>query len=314
MEADILGGGFERETLVLQDDYEGEGIATLIRKRGPKESTKAVLYIHGYVDYFFKEEMAEKYCEHGFNFYALDLRKYGRSLLPHQTPNFCNDISEYFEELAQGIDIIKNRDGNEKLLLHGHSTGSLVIAIYAHQFRHEGTINALFLDSPFFEFNENWIKRTVLMDLIGSVARFHPDLYVPGGLSPIAGESLHRDHHGEWDYNLEWKPVGGFPLRTGWLRAIHNAHKRIQGGLRIVCPILVMYSAQSSKLKKWSDLALKTDTVLDVAGIERYADALGDHVTEIRIPGAMHDLVLSCQEVREDVYRKLFTWLSAYVA
>jgi len=101
MEPDILGNGFENETLSMNHDYEGKVVATLVRKKAEKPSTKAVLYIHGFGDYFFQEEMADQFIQHGFNFYALDLRKYGRSLMPHQTPCFCKDITEYFEEFAQ---------------------------------------------------------------------------------------------------------------------------------------------------------------------------------------------------------------------
>ncbi|MEG8036484.1 hypothetical protein QP157_14580 [Sphingomonas sp. LR61] len=45
-----------------------------------------VLYVHGWSDYFFQREMAEHLEALGARFFALDLRKYGRSLLPHQTP------------------------------------------------------------------------------------------------------------------------------------------------------------------------------------------------------------------------------------
>ncbi len=96
---DVLGPGFESETLALPDDDEGEVVATLVRHRGPASSRRAVLYVHGFTDYFFQRELAERYVAAGLHFYALDLRKYGRSLRPHQTPNFCRDIREYFAEL-----------------------------------------------------------------------------------------------------------------------------------------------------------------------------------------------------------------------
>ncbi len=312
MEPDILGNGFQQMTLPLRDDNEGKVVATLVRKKGKKSSKKAVLYVHGFVDYFFQEEMAENYIKNGFHFYALDLRKYGRSLLPHQTANFFQDINEYFEELDKAIDIIRKDDGVEQLLLSGHSTGGLVTSLYANLFHHENKINALFLNSPFFEFNENWINREVLMGLVGAVGKAYPYLEIPGGLSDLYGKSLHKDHKGEWDYNLDWRPLKGFSLRAGWLRGIDKAHKKLQSGLKINCPVLVMYSTQSVKVKNWDDKLLEADAVLDVSDIDRYSDVLGDHVTEIRITGGMHDLILSSKPVRDDVYQKLFTWLTAY--
>ena len=255
MEPDILKNGFEQTVLPLRDDSEGKVIATLVRKKAKRSSKKAVLYIHGFVDYFFQEEMADNYIKHGFNFYALDLRKYGRSLLSHQTPNFFKDISDYFEELDKAIDYIRKDDGNEQLLLSGHSTGGLITSIYANLFQHENKINALFLNSPFFEFNESWINREVLIGIVGAVSKAYPSLEIPGGgLSDLYGKSLHKDYYGEWDYNLDWKPLNGFPLRAGWLRGIDKAHKKLQSGLDINCPVLVMYSKRSAKFN-WSPMS-----------------------------------------------------------
>ena len=75
---------FQMITIAQSDDYEGKVTCTLVRKLADKKSNKAVLYIHGYSDYFFQEEYAEQFTKRGINFYALDLRKYGRSYLPHQ--------------------------------------------------------------------------------------------------------------------------------------------------------------------------------------------------------------------------------------
>jgi alpha-beta hydrolase superfamily lysophospholipase len=46
--------------------------------------------------------VAEKFNENNFDFYALDLRKYGRSL-KKSAPHYCKDIEEYFEEISIAI-------------------------------------------------------------------------------------------------------------------------------------------------------------------------------------------------------------------
>ena len=51
--ADLLGEGYEQQILNFPDDYEGRVIATLVRKKANHTTDKAVLYIHGYIDYFF---------------------------------------------------------------------------------------------------------------------------------------------------------------------------------------------------------------------------------------------------------------------
>ncbi|HST42790.1 MAG TPA: hypothetical protein VLK58_24925, partial [Conexibacter sp.] len=101
----LLGDDFETRLLPLAPDAEGEQHATLIRLRPGADAdaaappTRAVLYVHGFVDYFFQRELAAFYRDRGFAFYALDLRKSGRSLLPHQTPYFVRSVAEWYEEL-----------------------------------------------------------------------------------------------------------------------------------------------------------------------------------------------------------------------
>lgn len=105
---DILGTGYEKLTLNLTDDYDGKVIATLVRKQAVQATKKAVLYIHGFIDYFFQTEMAEQFNQHDYDFYALDLRKYGRSYLPHQKYYYVLNLNEYDEEITQALKIIKS--------------------------------------------------------------------------------------------------------------------------------------------------------------------------------------------------------------
>ena len=104
---DVLGPPYERHTIDLGTDDEGPVVATLVRRRADKPSRRAVLYVHGFVDYFFQTHLADFFVEHGWDFYALDLRKYGRSLLPHQTPNFCRSLTDYYPELDEAARIIR---------------------------------------------------------------------------------------------------------------------------------------------------------------------------------------------------------------
>jgi alpha-beta hydrolase superfamily lysophospholipase len=308
MEPDILPG-FSRETLVLRPDDEGEVLATLVRRRCEAPTHKAVLYVHGYVDYFFNAELAAHYNTEGFDFYALDLRKYGRSLLPHQSPNFARSLDEYFEELDAAVDRIRNRDGHTFLLYNGHSTGGLTGALYADARRDARTVDALYLNSPFFDLNGSWLNEHVAAPLASAVGTVLPDVNVPAVLSPLYAQSIHKDYRGEWDFRLDWKPIDGFPMKAGFAHAIKTGQSKLQRGLRIPVPVLVMFSAESSQPTEWSDILYRTDCVLDVVDIERFSATLGRDVTKSKIAGGIHDLVLSAKPVRERVYRELFAWL-----
>src|SRR3569833_4685241 len=112
MEPDLLGADYESVRLTFEDDAEGEVVATLVRRRAP--GRKAVLYVHGFVDYFFQSHLADFYVERGYSFYALDLRKYGRSLLPHQTPFFVCCLFVFFFVLVVVVRLI--REENDVLL------------------------------------------------------------------------------------------------------------------------------------------------------------------------------------------------------
>jgi hypothetical protein len=40
-------------------------------------------------------------------------------------PNYCVDMMEYYEEIHKAVDILRQRDGIEKILFYGHGSGTL---------------------------------------------------------------------------------------------------------------------------------------------------------------------------------------------
>ncbi|MEV4345697.1 alpha/beta hydrolase [Actinoplanes sp. NPDC049596] len=313
METDVLGAPYERHTIDLGSDDEGAVIATLVRRRPEKPQKRAVLYVHGFVDYFFQTHLADFFVEHGWDFYALDLRKYGRSLLPHQTPNFARSLTDYYPELDEAARIIREDDGHEQLLVAGHSTGGLITSLWSHSRQGRGIVDGLFLNSPFFDFNVPWlVKRPIMAAAIG-VSRRAPYRKIPMANLGLYGQSLHTEHRGEWTYDLAWKPVLGFPVTTGWLEAIRRGQRRLRAGLSIDAPILVACSSRTFRGRAWHDDLRTSDSVLDVEHIVRWAPRLGPRVSIARFDGGMHDLTLSGKEVRIDVFRELGRWADAYL-
>ena len=100
-EPDILGAPYTAETIDLPDDAEGPVRRDPGPAPGRPPTRRAVLHVHGFADYFFQTEYAEWWNARGYDFYALDLRKYGRSILAHQTPNYVTDLRDYFPELDE---------------------------------------------------------------------------------------------------------------------------------------------------------------------------------------------------------------------
>ncbi|NUS49843.1 MAG: alpha/beta hydrolase, partial [Nocardioidaceae bacterium] len=56
-----------------------------------------------------------------------------------------------------------------------------------------------------------------------------------------------------------------------------------------------------------------TDIELDVEQIRRWAHKHTDHVTLVRVPGALHDVTMTRKEVRESAFDEISRWLDAYV-
>lgn len=309
-EPDVLGEGFEQLTLVPAPahDYEGPVVSTLVRKRATAPTTRAVLYVHGFNDYFFQRELADQYTAHGFHFYALDLRKYGRSIRPHQIPNNVRNLTEYFHDLDVALGQVR-AEGNTTVVLSGHSTGGLITALYAGQRQQAAGLAALVLNSPFLEMNQPWLLRRVGTPLMARLGGRWPNLALPGTLPAVYGESLHKSYKGEWDYDLRWKPNQVFALNAGWLHAIRAGHAQVRRGLVIPVPVLVLHSTRSYQRGQREDL-FRTDAVLNVEHIRALAPRLGAQATVQALEGAIHDVFLSRAAVRTEAYRVLFAWLA----
>ena len=309
-QSDKYLASFQMLTIAQPDDYEGKVTCTLVRKLADKKSNKAVLYIHGYCDYFFQEEYAEQFTKRGINFYALDLRKYGRSYLPHQVIYNMRSLEEYFPDVDAALEIIQ-KEGNDQVLLNAHSTGGLIASLYANQRKDSPYFDAIFLNSPFLEMNMSWFNRKIAIPLIAKKGLKKPDKTIKGSSLAYYGESLHKEYRGEWDYDLKVKPIVSPDVNYGFIRALYLGHSEIKNKLHITQPILVMNSDKSIQSKTWKNDFYYSDSVLDVGDIEKYAYYLGNQVKTITIKDGMHDLVLSKAPVRQEVYRNLFDWLDS---
>ena len=309
---DVLGEPYLAETLPLPPDDEGEVVATLVSRAAPGSTTKAVLHLHGFADYFFQTGYAEWWADRGYDFYALDLRKYGRSLRPHQTPNFITDLRDYYPEIDAAWRRVTERDGHTEVIVSAHSTGGLVVGLWADD-RRPAQLAGAVLNSPWLDLQGSPLRRIVGTPIIKQLGARQPMREIKRHVSGLYTRSLHRDHEGEWEFDLVLKPIESFTVYAGWLRAIREGHTRLQRGLELPCPVLVLSSGRSSVPEEMGEEVHGTDIVLDVAQIRRWSTAIGPHVTYIAIEGARHDVVLSREEPRRAAYEAINTWMSAWV-
>lgn len=315
----MLGGGFESLELPLLPDEEGPVVATLVRHAAPEAPApgKVVLYLHGWADYFLQAELARRLVAGGFHFYALDLRKFGRSLRSWQTPGYTTDLADYDEDLAAALAAVRadvaDRTGSPEapsVHLLAHSFGGLVAALWAD--RNPGAVSTVVLNAPWLELQGSSLIRHVAMQLVEPLARTDPrrPLLLPS--MPGYWDSVSGTAHGEWQLNPQWRPRASFPIRPGWTKAVLAGHAAVQRRLNITSPVLVMLSGRTRIQAEWSEELMELDAVIDVDETARRALGLGRRAAVFRYPGALHDIFLSRPEVRQEAYDDLLLWLSLY--
>ncbi len=309
---DVLGDGWTARTLDLRPDGQTPGpVATLVHRTpdGPAPS-RAVLYVHGFVDYFFQTQFADALAAAGYDVFALDLRDFGRSIQEGRTPNFTTDLATYAEEIDASIAAL--RANHDEVVLLGHSMGGLIASLWADARVGTGRIDALVLNSPWLDLRGSWVERVVLTPVLDVVGRIAPRLPI-AKLGRYYGEALHRDTGGEWEYDLAWKPHGGFPVRAGLIRTVRRGHARVARGLAIDVPVLVLASDRNGDDARWHPDLVTTDSVLDVTQIKERAPLLGPDVTFVEVAGGAHDLALSPAPARDIYTSEVLAFLDARV-
>ncbi|MGU3653095.1 alpha/beta hydrolase [Mycolicibacterium sp. A43C] len=314
-EPDVLPGYWQRQlSLGADPDGEGELVATLVSRGRPQpRAARAVLVVHGYTDYFFHTELADHLAGRGFAVYAMDLPKCGRSRRAGQTPHFTTDLAHYDSALRAALTAVDA----EQVLMYGHSAGGLILSLWLDRLRRRGDtgpIAGLVLNSPFLDLHGPAVLRTSPTSAaLMALARVRKMSVVRKPGVGGYGTTLHRDFAGEFDYNLDWKPVGGFPVTFGWINAIRRGQRRLHRGLDIGVPSLILRSDRSVAEVSDPDLIQRGDAVLDVDQIARWAGCIGNRLTVVPITDAKHDVFLSLPEPRAAAYRELDTWLDWYL-
>lgn len=314
---DVLPGYVQR-TCALGPDPDGEGalFATLVRRAHDAPSAGVVLAVHGFTDYYFNTELADFFAARGHRLYGLDLHKCGRSWREGQTPHFTTDLSRYDRELERALSVVAAENPAARVLVYGHSTGGLVLSLWLDRVRRRGDIEAmglagLILNSPFLDLNGPAVLRArVTSTAIGAVSRVRKTGVVRGAGKGGYGLTLHRDYHGEFDYDLRWKPLGGFPVTAGWINAIRRGQARLHRGLDVGVPNLILRSDHSVAETAGTEVMQRGDAVLDVDHIARWAGCVGNRQTVVPVVDAKHDVFLSLAGPRAVAYQELDAWMA----
>lgn len=277
-----------------------------------------ILYVHGYNDYFFQEELAEKSDSAGFAFFAIDMHYNGRSYRAGEPRSDMRSVKEYYAELDAAVALSKKIAGNSissslPFVIIGHSQGGLITPNYLNE-RDSEDFAALILNSPFLDYKNSWFVRNIAFPVLSDVALLMPDAPAPKQESPKYNMSLLKTERGEWEFNTELKSDEWPQQYFGFLRATTRGIKWIHAGMQIKAPVLMMRSGCTVNNVKWDEDYMRCDCMLDVNLLQKWAPKLGPDVTTVTVEDGMHDLFLSRKEVRDYAYRTMFEFLDDAVA
>ena len=221
-EPDLVGENYLSTVLELGTDPDGECeiIAVLVRRVPPATDTprSAVLHLHGFSDYFFQNGLADFYAARGMAFFGLDLRKSGRARRAGQTPRYGSDLAQYHDELERSLAIIADAHPGLPVTVLANSTGGLITPLWLDRRRAAGRVApvaAFVLNSPWFDLRGKPAQRGPMTQALRLLAKAQPMRALPLPLG-VYGETLHTSRSGEWDVNLDFKPIDGFPVTVGW--------------------------------------------------------------------------------------------------
>lgn len=306
---DILPG-YEARYVNQGDAFDGPCRSTIIRMLCPGGSRKGYLYIHGFNDYFFQSEMGERFVDSGYNFYAVDLRRYGRSREPWQYPFNIRRQQEYFADIDSAISQMR-RDGNTDITLSGHSTGGLTVCLLAAERGVRCGVERVVTDSPFLEWNFSPFMRGVVAPVLSGLGTLFPNAKVKQAHCDGYAYSLLKDYHGEWTYDTDWKMTYSPPVTMSWIHSINSAQSQLLSKrANIAVPLLVMHSSRAIKGCNWEPDFQTGDAVLNPALIQARGEKIG--ATVCTIDSGLHDLILSSERARNAAYDTIFRFIRTH--
>lgn len=310
---DLLGEPFIAHTFRMQGPVTAVA-TTLIEYASQSPSQRALLYLHGYTDYFFQSELAEHFAQQGLHFFAIDMQGYGRSIRPNSRPNWCESLDQYFDDIEIALTEIHQR-GIEEVMILAHSTGGLIASGFLadrqkpkHVSESLPRIKGLILNSPFLAlpFPPKLLKRLSWpIRITVSLLPFHS---LRAKKISMYAKTLHQVFGGEWSYRLDWKPAHGFPLSFHWLKQIIHKQHDLQR-TQIALPTLMCHSSITTKEALGIEDIRKGDGVLNVDSMMIAAQKTFSNLTCASIEGGYHDLFLSPQPVRNHYLAAIDQWL-----
>lgn len=329
---DELGEGFGYYYVEMGKDPDKEAPVrfTLVRYRPEADdqpdgsawnARPAILMVHGMTDYFFHKNAAKIFTAQGYAVYGLDLRKCGRSWREGQTWHHVSSQSLYGEDLTIAASLITKTHPN--LVVLGHSNGGLGVTMWAARLHRDAVdmpespqaqlfsrLSGVILNSPWFGLQFDAITRLTINKVMPVLSRFQPNMVIKGGINPLYGLTLHTSKAGEWDYNLELKPLYARPKTISWITGVGEEIRELQtGNYSTGVPTLLLCSDKHYFGRKMDERAFTSDVILKPEQMRQFAPHANKDAEVAVIPDALHDVFLSRKPVRDHAFEVTLEWL-----
>ena len=305
---DILPG-YEARYVNQGMAFDGPCRSTIVRKKAKVPSKKGYLYIHGFNDYFFQSQMGDRFVDSGYHFYAVDLRRYGRSKEPWQYPFNIRDQKEYFADIDSAI-VQMQRDGVTDITLGGHSTGGLTVILYGIDRGPRVPVKRIVTNSPFLGWNFNPFMRNVAIPAVSMIGPLFKNSKIKQDKCDGYAYSLLKQYDGEWEYNTDWKMIYSPPVTFSWVHAINSAQNEIMKHPdHMAVPLLVMHSSRKIDGCNYTPEFKTGDCVLNPYQIAERGAKIGKRTYVCAIDSGIHDLILSELPHREQAYECIFSFI-----
>ncbi|WCN14598.1 alpha/beta fold hydrolase [Marinomonas mediterranea] len=320
---DHLGDAFTYRTLTFRsNDRFSE--STLVQHQPKATASRAILYLHGYTDYFFQSGLAELLTEQDWAFYAIDLQGYGRSIRPQQPENRCRSLSVYHNDLISALTTIK-KEGYEECVILAHSTGGLIASRFiqvidavqkpgtdkqtSRLLENMATVSGLILNSPFLAlpFSPQTNKRVT--SVIHFLTTTLPFISKHSNEVNTYSKSIHKHYEGQWNYRLDWKPANGFPLSFRWLREVIKTQRELLEAPQVSLPTLMCHSDKTTRHEKSCSKMAAGDGVLNIDSMMNAANQIYRNLETKKVEGGYHDLYLSPEHIRKNYIASISVWL-----
>ena len=200
---------------------------------------------------------------------------------------------------------------HRQVVLMGHSTGGLITALWASTY-HE-RIAGLVLNSPWLELQGSAMVRTLgtpVIDAVGVATRPGSSGCPTRGCTPGRCTSATRGSGTTTSPSRPRPPRPSGPAGCEPSCAGTSTSPGVWGSRRRCWSSPRPDGVPSPLVGELRSV----DSVLDVEQIAARAPKLGRCVTVVRIPGGMHDLVLSAPDARARTFAEIDRWAAGYLA